>query len=235
MRRPYVSKAYFLAHAKHDDQDNFATDSYQKSAGKLSRSLLPPFEEQRAHRQASLKLNWIQQLSALRRHRRRCRHNWKALERIPAALSVVKHSAVELSQRPTFRTRKANVASPHLRHARGRVFLHRQPPVTTSRVSATSSTRSCSSWRKTHVGLDLGGVYYRDKWGPHEGLDFYRLNGRGQWAEKRDVFHLRKRQEASRLFLHRRCEHGGAGRHGRGRPWRAEGQPWTHCSTCSRR
>lgn len=179
---PY-GKAYFLAHAK---QTTGIATINQKVLANFP-LLLPSFEEQEraaAHLQS--------QLSAALETQAAVQAQRDGIQRIPVALLAQAFSG-QLSQRPTFRTRKATVAAPAF-DTRGAVSsyivnrLHDQPSF------GNIQHQKLLFLAEAHVGLDLGGVYYRDKWGPHEGLDFYRINGRGRWAEKRGVFHLRKRQ-----------------------------------------
>lgn len=179
---PY-GKAYFLAHAK---QTTGIATINQKVLANFP-LLLPSFEEQErvaAHLRS--------QLSAALETQAAVQAQLDGIERMPAALLFQAFSG-QLSQRQSFRTRKATVAAPAF-DMRGAVSsyivnrLHNQPSF------GNILHQKLLFLVETHVGFDLGGVYYRDTFGPHEGLDFYRLNGRGQWAEKRDAFHLRKRQ-----------------------------------------
>ena len=124
--------------------------------------------------------------------RRAVQEQIAAINLLPAPL-LAKAFSGQLSQRPSFRTRKATTPTLTF-NMRGVVSsyivnrLHEQPSF------GNIQHQKLLFLTEAHVGLDLGGVYYRDKWGPHEGLEFYRLNGRRRWAEKRDVFHLHKRR-----------------------------------------
>lgn len=179
---PY-GKAYFLAHAK---QTTGIATINQKVLANFP-LLLPPFEEQKriaAHLQCQMAT--AQEIQAA------VQAQLDGIKSMPPALLAQAFSG-QLSHSPSFRTRRVSVpaATFDLRGAVSSYIvnrLHDQPSF------GNIQHQKLLFLAETHVGLELGGVYYRDKWGPHEGLDFYRLNGRRKWAEQRGAFHLRKRQ-----------------------------------------